>query len=258
MTNPEIRGVLFDLGDTLLNFGPVDRKALFKQAGKLSYAYIQALRPDVVPLKKYLLTNLIRLRIRVMRSRLFKRDFDSLEVIKKYGKKLGLELEDNQWKQVNWLWYQPLAEMAQKEPDLSQTLQTLKDMNLKLGIVSNTFVNETSLDKHLEIEKIIEFFPIRLYSCQFRYRKPDKRIFLNAARELEIPPENILFVGDRLETDVKGALKARMHPVLKRAYTNENKRIPGSVPVIDTISQLPELVRQINNHDSTPAKPLSE
>lgn len=246
MANAKVRGVLFDLGDTLLNFGPVDRKELFKRAGKLSYAYIQALRPDTVTLKKYLWTNLIRLRIRVMRSRLFRRDFDSLEIIKKYGRKLGLDLNDYEWRQVNWLWYQPLAEMAHKEPDLPQTLEALQDMDLTLGIVSNTFVNESSLDKHLEIEKIIRYFPIRLYSCQFRYRKPDKRIFLDAARKMEIPPENILFVGDRLETDVKGALEANMLPVLKRAYTNEKKKIPDSVPVIETIAELPALIEKIN------------
>ena len=37
MAVTQIKAVLFDLGETLLNFGKVDVAALFKQAGKLSW-----------------------------------------------------------------------------------------------------------------------------------------------------------------------------------------------------------------------------
>lgn len=246
MSGTRIKAVLFDLGDTLLNFGPVDQKQLFKKAGRLSYDYIRELVPDIMDFKPYLWKNLVRLRIRVFRSNLFRRDFDSLELVRKYGERLGLTLPDEHWREVNWLWYKPLAEVATREDDLPQTLDALREQDLKLGIVSNTFVNAASLDRHLELEEILDYFPTRLYSYQFPYRKPNKRIFFEGARHIGESPENILFVGDRLETDVKGARRAGMRPVLKKAYTNEGKKIRDHLPVIEKIAELPALIREIN------------
>ena len=36
---------------------------------------------------------------------------------------------------------------------------------LRLGIVSNTFSPQGALDQHLDAEGILEFFPVRVYSC---------------------------------------------------------------------------------------------
>ena len=64
---------------------------------------------------------------------------------------------------------------------------------------------------------------------------------------LDTPPENIMYVGDRIDFDVKGSLKANMLPVLKSGYTNENKRIPPGILKIDHISQLPAIISETNS-----------
>jgi FMN phosphatase YigB (HAD superfamily) len=55
-----------------------------------------------------------------------------------------------------------------------------------------------------------------------------------------------MFVGDRIDTDIKPAVKAGMRAVLKEAYTNIGKKIPKGVWKISRLSELPSLIEKIN------------
>ena len=96
---------------------------------------------------------------------------------------------------------------------------------------------------------MLDFFPYRLYSYQFEFRKPDRRIFQAAADRMSEPAENILFVGDRIDKDIEPALKAGMRAVLKSAYTNVGKNVPAGVWEIDRIAGLPAIIENVNNDD---------
>jgi putative hydrolase of the HAD superfamily len=119
-------------------------------------------------------------------------------------------------------------------------------MGLRLGIVSNTFVSASSLDRHLKQLGILDFFAFRFYSCQFDFRKPNVRLFEIAADRIGEPPENILFVGDRIDKDIEPALKVNMTAVLKSAYTNISRKTPAGVQKINRLSELPALIKKIN------------
>jgi HAD superfamily hydrolase (TIGR01549 family) len=242
----KIQAVLFDLGETLINFGQVDAAALFKQGGKLAYDFLRGLNQPTGPLSLFLLRHLLIIRFFQLLSSITGRDFDSFELLKKTERMRGVSLTDEQWRQFGWLWYEPLGRLGNIEPDLAQTLEKLKSAGLKLGILSNTFVNAFMLEKHLEQFNLPGYFSVRLYSYQFKYRKPNPKIFVDAAQMIGCLPENVLYVGDRLDNDVAGSTKANMTPILKRAYTNAGKPIPQNVSVIDNISELPELISQIN------------
>ncbi len=250
MANPQIKAVIFDLGDTLLNFGRVESGALFLKAGRISYEYMKNAGQPVCGFQRYLWGNLLGIRAQVFFSGIFGNDFDSLEVLKTYGQRKKYTLTDQQWEDVNRCWYQPLKELTSVESDILETLAKLKDAGLKLGILSNTFVNACSLDRHLEELGMLEFFPMRIYSYQYDYRKPNVKIFRAAADRIETPAENILFVGDRVNKDVNGALKAGMQPVLITAYTNSGKKRPAGTIEIDKISKLPEIIKNINTTPS--------
>ena len=49
-------------------------------------------------------------------------------------------------------------------------------------------------------------------------------------------------MGDRIDNDVKGALRAGMKPVLKNAYTNADKKVRNGVVRIDKIAELIDIV----------------
>jgi putative hydrolase of the HAD superfamily len=139
-----------------------------------------------------------------------------------------------------------LSKVATTEPKIKETLTTLKNSGLKLGIVSNTFVNGCSLDKHLKQLGILDFFTVRVYSYEFNFRKPNTQIFKVAARRIGEALENILYVGDRIDKDIKPAVKTGMQAVLKAAYTNAGKETPRGAWKIDRLCELPGLIEKIN------------
>jgi len=244
-----IKAILFDLGDTLLNFGRVRTTQVFRQSARLTYDYLVSCGQPVGSFRWYFLRNLIAIQIRAMWADVTGRDFDALSLLKKSGTKRGYKLTEDQWRQMGWLWYEPLSELAHVEPDIKTTLAKLRQMGLKLGILSNTFVSAGSLDRHLRQLGILDFFPYRLYSYQFEFRKPDRRIFEAAAAKMGELAESILFVGDRLDKDIWPALKAGMRAVLKSAYTNAGKSVPSGVWKIDRIAELPGLIEKVNADD---------
>ena len=245
--NNKVKAVLFDLGETLVNFGKVNTSALFRRGARLSYDFLRSFNQPVGNFNYYCWRNLIALHIRYWLSNITGKDFDSLVLLRGIGTKKNIKLDRQQWRHLAWLWYEPLSKVAKVESKTKETLAVLKKSGLKLGIISNTFVNKSSLEKHLEQLGMLDFFTVRLYSYEFDFRKPDVRIFRAAAERIGRKPENILFVGDRINKDIKPAMKAGMKAVLKAAYTNAGKRVPKGAWKINRLSELPGLIEKINN-----------
>ncbi len=242
----KIKAVLFDLGETLLNFGKVNTTRLFQQGARLSYDFLKSCGQPVGSFRYYCWRNLISLRIRHWFSNITQNDFNSLVLLRGIGTKKGIRLDKQQWRQFAWLWYEPLSKVGWVEPKIKETLAAFEKLGLKLGIVSNTFITGGSLDKHLKQLGILDFFPVRVYSYKFDFRKPDARIFKVAADRIGEMLENIMFVGDRINTDIKPAIKNGMQAVLKEAYTNIGKETPKGAWKISHLSELPGLVEKIN------------
>ncbi|MCK4960116.1 MAG: hypothetical protein KAT00_11965, partial [Planctomycetes bacterium] len=112
MASHEIKAVIFDLGETLLNFGSVNTGALFKEAARRSYEFLRQAGQPVGPYICYLWRSLGTLRMRAFLSDITGNDFDSRAVLRAYGEKKGFDLTEEQWRQMNWLWYEPLYEIA--------------------------------------------------------------------------------------------------------------------------------------------------
>ncbi|UCE99581.1 MAG: HAD family hydrolase [Planctomycetota bacterium] len=250
MPDKKIKAAFFDLGETLLDFGKLSTTRLFREGARLSYNFLKGLGQPVGCFETYCWRNLIALHIRCWISNITKRDFDALVLLRGIGTKKGIRLDRQQWRHFAWLWYEPLSRLGRVEPKLKETLTALKKLGIKLGIVSNTFVHSSSLEKHLEQLDILDFFPTRLYSYEFKFRKPDVRIFKVAADRIGEKLENIVFVGDRIDKDIKPAAKAGMQAVLKEAYTNAGKKLPKGVWKINQLSELPALIQKINAETS--------
>ena len=250
MPDKEIKAVLFDIGETLVSFGRVSTARLYRQGARSSYDFLKGLDQPVGDFFYYFWRNLVHLRIKRLLSSMAGRDFDALALLKKVGTRKGLKLDEEQWRQLAWLWYEPLSKIARTEPKVKETLTALKRSGLKLGIVSNTFVNGCLLERHLKQFGILEFFPVRIYSYEFKFRKPDIRIFRIAAERIGEALGNILFVGDRIDRDMKGAIEVGMAAVLKDAYTNAGEKTPKGAWKINKLCELPRLIEEINAKNS--------
>lgn len=91
------------------------------------------------------------------------------------------------------------------------TLRTLKEMGLRLAVVSNR--SQPFMDV-LERHNIKAFFDFVLAAGEINTWKPDPNIFTYAASRLDVAPENALYVGDNYYADVLGATQAGMPAVL--------------------------------------------
>ncbi len=247
--NSMIKAVLFDFGETLVNFGQVSTTRLFRQSARMSYDFLKALDQPLGNFEWYCWRNLISLRLRHLFTNMVGRDFDALKVLRKSNEKRGVRLDDKQWRELVWIWYEPLTKVSWVETGTKQMLTELKKMGLKLGIVSNTFVHASSLEKHLQQLSILDFFDVRLYSYQFNFRKPDLRIFETAAQRIGEEFKKTLFIGDRIDKDIKPALGAGMYAVLKEAYTNVGQKTPKGAWKINQLAELPALIEKINKKE---------
>ncbi|MRX71861.1 HAD-IA family hydrolase [Bacillus lacus] len=107
-------------------------------------------------------------------------------------------------------------------PRLFETLQKLRQMGMKLGVITNGKSGfQLANIKALGIEG---FFDSILVSETVGMRKPNQEIFHLAATYLEVEPHQCLFVGDHPVNDVRAAESAGMTGVWKRdAFWGECK-----------------------------------
>ncbi|OGI18898.1 MAG: hypothetical protein A3B68_06650 [Candidatus Melainabacteria bacterium RIFCSPHIGHO2_02_FULL_34_12] len=96
-------------------------------------------------------------------------------------------------------------------PDAIQTLKKCCETSLKLGLISNFDSRLEVILKELDLYK---YFNCLSYSGKVRYSKPDPRIFQFALKELNILPEEALYIGDSLDIDYYPALDLNINAIL--------------------------------------------
>jgi HAD superfamily hydrolase (TIGR01549 family) len=213
-----LRAILFDLGDTLIDFEPMDTRAVFRQAAAATYQFLRD-RGHVLPeFDVYCRRQFRAVRWAYFWAKVRSREFNSLHLLRRFCAEMGIELDEAPLLELAWLWYAPLTEHSSSEEDLYATLAGLRRAGYKMGLVSNTFVAGPVHDRHLELHGLLEFFPVRVYSSDTGYRKPDRRIFHIALARMGVRAEEALFVGDLVKTDVVGARNVGMKTVLKQPW----------------------------------------
>ena len=89
--------------------------------------------------------------------------------------------------------------------DVLPALNALAGLDLRLGIISNWDERLRPLLDELGLSK---FFEAIVVSCDVGFPKPSPVIFEHASKKLGVALEQILHVGDSLETDIAGAQSA--------------------------------------------------
>ncbi|MCD6364958.1 MAG: HAD family hydrolase [Planctomycetes bacterium] len=210
-----IEGILFDLGDTLLDFVPPNIQRKFLQGAKQTYQYLRSLGQPMPLFASYHIRQFWAIRWRYMLSLITGREFNSLDVLVKLGKRMGHRLTREQSLELSWLWYEPLGRSATVEDGTREMLRDFRGAGLKLGLISNTFIPGEVLDRHLEQVGLLDLLSVRVYSSSFGRRKPDRRIFDHTLSCMGLQAARTLFVGDSLKADVRGARRAGLISVLK-------------------------------------------
>jgi putative hydrolase of the HAD superfamily len=126
-------------------------------------------------------------------------------------------------------------------------LESLRELGLKLGLVSNAFDPGWLLHRDLEQMGIAQRLDFSVFSSEFGLRKPHPAIFERALEALGVEAEHSLFVGDRLYEDVRGAAEVGMTTV-QALWFRADDHPDGAEPDHQAFTQLDVLnvVRRLN------------
>jgi FMN phosphatase YigB (HAD superfamily) len=112
--------------------------------------------------------------------------------------------------------------------------------HFRIGIISNTVGSgDKEISAVLERAGLLTLIDSLVTSRDFGVAKPDPEIYLEGARRLGVPLLETCMVGDRLDTDIAGALRVGIPGVWLRHQGAE--AIPGIVPthIISSLDELP-------------------
>jgi FMN phosphatase YigB (HAD superfamily) len=241
-----VRGILFDLGETLLIFGKVNPRSLFEAGAHLAYDYLQKLQQPLPAFEQYHRRHLWSIWWHTFKSKLTRREFNSLHLMRRHCRRMHLDLTDDQTLDVIWLFYRPLSQRAHLESETREALQRLTAKGITLGLISNTFFPRQTLDRHLEQEGLLELLPVRVYSSEVGFRKPNRRIFRIALERAALAAHETMFVGDMPRADIGGANRAGLISVLKESDQAEPNRNCKPDHRIRTIAELEGIVAEYN------------
>ncbi len=109
-----------------------------------------------------------------------------------------------------------------------RVLRELHDLELPMGVVSNSIFSSDLLLSDIRELSLVEAFRFVVSSAEFGLRKPHPAIFRDAVEKLGSNPAATWYVGDLWENDVAGASRAGLIPVWLNADVTAPP--PASIP----------------------------
>ena len=132
--------------------------------------------------------------------------------IEKYG------IQNKTWKTYHEIWPIELPKYTIEFPDSCEVLEYVKQ-KYRIGLVTNGSVESQS--EKINHTDLARHFEMILIPAELGLQKPDERVFLEACRRMDAKPEECIFIGDGLKTDIIGSSSVGMktiwvHPDVKR------------------------------------------
>lgn len=129
--------------------------------------------------------------------------------------------------------------LARPFPETEEVLGRLS-AEYKLGLISNT--DAFSIEPLLEKFSLSKYFSAVTLSCNEGYLKIDKELYHKNLKLLGLKPEDVVMVGDSMESDVRSAENAGIRAILvdrrdKREYKNR----------ITSLNELPDALKKIKD-----------
>lgn len=133
-------------------------------------------------------------------------------------------------------------------PDIGETLEALREQEVRLGIVCDVgFSGGELLRELLDREGLLGHFSGWAFSDEVGHYKPAPQIFEAALSALGAEPGEAIHVGDLRRTDVAGAAAHGMRTVRYRGMNDEAEADSGPEAefVLDSHVELVELVERM-------------
>ena len=136
--------------------------------------------------------------------------------------------------ELTHFWFQQFGLSAVAMPGANSLLTDLKQQGYKLAVVSNG--GHATRLTILQGLGFSHYFDEIISSELVGISKPNPGIFLHTSRQLNIVPENCLFIGDHPVNDIQGATQAGMKALWLQGFHKTGAHKP-----INTIQNLAEI-----------------
>jgi len=234
----KIRGVLFDVDDTLVNSRPAMEEALGIIARRLSgFAESMGMvAQHGVTEKLFEIDKRMHAGFRYNRDEWWRTAAAELWP--------GLQLPGPLLKSLTEEYWGIVRERSLLYPDALPTIARLRREGYRLGAVTDTDgTRGVKLERMASLGLTGHFDAIVVGGEDTEGVKPDPEPFLLAASRLGIPPEECVMVGDRPYTDIRGAKAAGMRAVwLKR---REWEALEACDAAVNSLVELPAILVRI-------------
>ena len=130
--------------------------------------------------------------------------------------------------------------------DAVQVLQGIKDMGLKMGLISNTGMTPGFTFRSYMAERgMLDYFHTLTFSDEVKLAKPGREIFMMTLRAMDATPQQTIHVGDHVLNDVVGAKRCGLKTIwITGFYKREDPDDAETEPDI-TVSGLGEVVEAV-------------
>ena len=230
------KALIFDFDNTLVDTHSTISGAYSRIVGLLS----SSLGMD----SSYLMQQLLNAQKEVIDDiPLVSRQYDRKAVIKKLNENLSLNMNEKQIDELAQVFYDFILEKIDYSNDTEEVLKALKSKGKKLGLLTDTDVRPGLKKKRLDSLSFTKLFDEVLIAGEdIPQRKNSPIPFIELARLLNVEPESILVVGDRMDADIDNAKEAGMKAVLIDKYLPPNTGVHKPDAVIHELNQLLEIV----------------
>ncbi len=96
---------------------------------------------------------------------------------------------------------------------IKEFLGYLKNKGIRTGVISNISYASSVVAERINRLLTENAFEFIITSSNYIFRKPNKRIFDLALEKAGLEPDEVWYIGDQYECDVKGALYAGLLPI---------------------------------------------
>lgn len=244
-----IKGVLFDLGNTLLYFNG-DWPEVLARADE---GMVNQLEKAGLALDRAAFSRDFRRRLDHYHNQ---REVDFIEhstarILRDTLSAHGIDqVEETVIEDALESLYAASQEYWIPEADLLPMMDALKAAGYRLGVISNAG-DDRDVQTLVDKAKICPYLEFVLTSAASGRRKPDGRIFAFGLQLFGLSPNEVVMVGDTLTADILGANLIGITSVwiTRRADTPGNRKNQDLIKPsakIDTLAELPELLASLD------------
>ncbi|MEJ2011825.1 MAG: HAD family hydrolase [Anaerolineales bacterium] len=132
-------------------------------------------------------------------------------------------------------------------PGVKDVLRQLESQGLRMALLSNAG-DEENVQRLIDRAGIRRHLDPILISAALGVRKPSPQPYELILSQWNLEPEQAVMVGDRLDQDILGAQRVGMHQIWLRAYAEPDQHSSSEAEMTgETLADVPLLIEHLNS-----------